>query len=323
VVVTPRSYRDADREARERLEGAVAEVRYNDRGRALTAAELHAELADADGVIAGLDQFSAEVIARAHRLRCIARYGIGVDNVDLDAAAGRGIVVTNTPDANADAVAELALGLMLALLRHVVELDRRVRSGTWSAARGAELGASTVGVVGLGRIGSGVARRASALGARVLAADPFVGEDVAAKAGAKLVALEELLAEADIVSLHAPVGESTRGLIDRRALSLMQPGALLVNTARGELVDEQALADALRSGSLGGAALDSLAAEPPPADHPLLELESVIITPHVGAQTAEALGAMARTATDDLLAVLGGQEPRFPVARGERVQASR
>lgn len=316
VLVTPRSYRDADPAARELLEGAVAEVRYNDRGRPLSSSELAAELGDVDGVIAGLDRFDAEAIAAATRLRVIARYGGGTDGVDLEAAARAGIVVTNTPDANATAVAELALGLILALLRRITVLDRGVRAGQWEAGRGGELADSVVGVLGLGRIGAGLASRASGLGARVLAHDPYRDAAFAREHGAEQVGLEELFARAEILSLHTPLTAETEDLVEAGLLATMPAGALLVNTARGELVVEEDLAAALDSGHLAGAALDALRTEPPPPDHPLLGRDEVIVTPHAGAQTSEARAAMARAATGELLAVLSGEEPRFPVVPG-------
>jgi phosphoglycerate dehydrogenase-like enzyme len=321
VLVTPRSYRDADPEARARLERAVAEVRYNQRGRALTASELAAELTEVDGVIAGLDRFDASAIAAAPRLRAIARYGVGTDNVDLAAAERAGVVVTNTPEANAVAVAEFTIGLILALLRRLTVLDRRVRDGEWASERGAQLAGSVVGVLGLGRVGAGVAARASALGARVLAHDPYREPEFASELGAELVARDELLARSRILSLHLPVTAATRDLVDAELLAALPRGALLLNTARGELVVEEDLAAALDSGHLAGAALDSLRAEPPPPGHPLLGRDEVIVTPHSGAQTAEAGAAMAEVATEELLRVLDGEEPRHRVLAASREAA--
>jgi phosphoglycerate dehydrogenase-like enzyme len=314
VLVTPRSYRDADPEVQSRLESAVAEVRYNDRGRTLGSEELAAELGDVDGVIAGLDRFDAAAIASAPRLRVISRYGVGTDNVDLAAARRGGVVVTNTPNANAVSVAEFTLGLMLALLRRLTVLDRRAREGDWTPEPGAQLAGNVVGVLGLGRIGTAVAVRANALGAEVLAHDPYREPDFAREAGAELVELSELLPRARILSLHVPLTEETRDLVDAKLLAALPHGALLVNTARGELVVEDDLAAALDAGRLAGAALDSLRTEPPPPDHPLLHRDDVMITPHAAAQTAEARAAMALAATEDLLAVLEGEQPRHPVA---------
>lgn len=316
VLVTPRSYREADEDARAELEASVGEVRYNDRGRTLRTEELAAELGDVDGVIAGLDRFDAEVLAAAPQLRVIARYGTGVDAIDLDAAAGAGVVVTNTPAANSRAVAELALGLTLALLRHIPALDRDVRSGSWTPRTGLELAEATIGVLGLGRVGARFADLATAVGAQVVAHDPFADGEVARDHGVELVDMDQLAARSRVLSLHAPVTATTRDVVDRALLGALPEGALLVNTARGELVVEQDLADALDSGHLGGAALDAFREEPPPPDHPLLGRENVILTPHVGAQTAQARAAMARTATTELLTVLAGREPRFAVTGG-------
>jgi D-3-phosphoglycerate dehydrogenase len=307
VVVTPRSFGMHDERLRRELEQEVGEVRY--RPGPLTAQELAEVVADADGLLAGLDEISADVFAHAPRLRVVARYGVGVDQVDLVAAARQGVTVTVTPGANANAVAELTIALVFALARPLVEGRDRVRAGEWPALRGIELAGRTLGLLGLGRIGSLVAAKAAAIGLRVLAHDPFVAEsDVA-----MLVPLATLAAESDYLSLHAPLTDETRGVVGRALLERLKPGAALVNTARGELVDESALLWALDEGPLRAAALDVLTTEPPPPDHPLLGRDDVLVTPHIGPHTAEATTAMGRVALDELLAVLSGRTPRFPV----------
>ncbi len=307
VVVTPRSFGMHDERLRRELEQEVGEVRY--RPGPLAAPELAEVVADADGLLAGLDEISADVFAHAPRLRVVARYGVGVDQIDLAAAARHGVTVTVTPGANANAVAELTIALVFALARPLVEGRDRVRAGEWPALRGVELAGRTLGLLGLGRIGSLVAAKAAPLGLRVLAHDPFVAEsDVAV-----LVPLETLAAESDYLSLHAPLTDETRGVVGRALLERLKPGAALVNTARGELVDESALLWALDEGPLRAAALDVLAPEPPPPDHPLLGRDDVLVTPHIGPHTAEATTAMGRVALDELLAVLSGRTPRFPV----------
>jgi D-3-phosphoglycerate dehydrogenase / 2-oxoglutarate reductase len=315
VLVTARSFGGPYPELREELQAAVREVRWNDLGRPLAPAELRDAIAGVDGVIAGVDRFDARVIESAPRLRVIARYGTGTDGIDLAAAARRGVVVTNTPGANAQAVAELTIGLMLALARRIPAGDRLVRAGRYGPLPGVQLGGRTVGVLGLGHVGSEVARRAAALGCRVLGFDPAVGDDAARGYGATPAPFERVVAEADFLSLHLPVTPATRNMVDRRLLARMKSGAFLVNTARGELVVEADLVEALERGRLAGAALDALREEPPPAGHPLLAREDVILTPHSGADTAEARAAMARLALDDLLAVLDGRPPRHPVGR--------
>ncbi|MFZ2058992.1 MAG: phosphoglycerate dehydrogenase [Acidimicrobiales bacterium] len=307
VVVTPRSFGMDDPSLRSELEQAVAEVRY--RPGPLAATELERAVADADGLLAGLDEVSAQVLAGAPRLRVVARYGVGVDRVDLDAAARSGVTVTATPGANSNAVAELTLGLLFALARPLVTGRDRARAGEWPALRGVELAGRVLGLIGVGRIGSLVAGKAAALGMRVLAHDP----NVVANDAATITDLGTLAAESDFLSLHVPLTSETRGMIDKRFLGSLKPGAVLVNTARGELVDESALLWALEEGPLRAAALDVLADEPPRAGHPLLGREDVLVTPHIGPHTAEATTAMGRMAVDELLAVLSGRSPRFAV----------
>jgi len=308
VVVTPRSFGMDDPNLRSELEQAVAEVRY--RPGPLAAAELERAVADADGLLAGLDEVSAQVLAGAPRLRVVARYGVGVDRVDLDAAARSGVTVTATPGANSNAVAELTLGLLFALARPLMTGRDRARAGQWPALRGVELSGRVLGLIGVGRIGSLVAGKAAALGMRVLAHDP----NVVTNDAATITDLGTLAAESDFLSLHVPLTSETRGMIDKRFLGGLKPGAVLVNTARGELIDESALLWALEEGPLRGAALDVLADEPPRTGHPLLGREDVLVTPHIGPHTAEATRAMGRMAVDELLAVLSGRSPRFAVA---------
>ncbi len=244
VVVTPRSFGMHDQNLRCELERQVGEVRY--RPGPLAATELAELVADADGLLAGLDDVSAEVFAGAQRLRVVARYGVGVDRVDLEAAALHGVTVTVTPGANANAVAELAVALLFALARPFVVGRDQVRHGHWPALGGMELRGRTLGLVGLGRIGTLVATKAAGLGIRVLAYDPYVTRsDIA-----DLVSLEALAHRSDFISLHAPLTSETRGMFDRSLLSQLKAGATLVNTARGELVDEAALIWALDEGPL-------------------------------------------------------------------------
>jgi phosphoglycerate dehydrogenase-like enzyme len=298
VLVTARSFA-----LRGALERAVREVRYNDLGRPLAAGELRERVEGVQGVLAGLDEVDASVLATPG-LRVVARHGVGVDRVDLAAADRHGVTVTNTPGANARAVAELTVGLLLLLCRPVRQAERAVRAGEWPVLSGSELGSRTVGLLGTGHVGSRVARALEGLGCTVLAHDPAREDSVS---------LDELLPRAEVLSLHLPLTAATRGMVGDELLDRLPEGALLVNTARGELVDEAALVRALDSGRLAGAALDALAEEPPPPDHPLLGRDDVIVTSHIGGHTVEAREAMGRQAMADLLAVLGGGRPRFPV----------
>ena len=313
ILVTATSYGQHDAGLKSELEAAVGRVTYNETGRPLSSSQLAALLPGVDGYIAGLDSIDAAALAAADGLRVAARYGVGVDNVDLAAAAARGIVVTNTPGANARSVAELTVALLLLLARPVLRAAAETRAGGWPRLSGLSLAGKTVGLVGFGAIGRQTARLLAGFDCRLLAYDPLLNEATAAALGVRAAGLDELLATSDFVSLHAPVTPATRGMVDAAFLARMKPGAALVNTARGELVDEAALLDALANGRLRGAALDAFAAEPPGGDNPLLALPNVIATPHMGAHTDGATTVMGRMALADCLAVLRGEEPRYRV----------
>ncbi len=225
----------------------------------------------------------------APMLRVIGRAGTGVDNIDVPAATRRGLIVMNTPAGNSISAAEHTMGLMLALLRKIAQADGSVKGGRWERQKfmGTELHGKVLGVVGLGKIGTEVVKRAQGFKTHVLVFDPFVSDSVARDLGVKLVSLEDLLRQSEIVTLHAPLNPSTRKLINAEALALMKPGSFLINAARGDLVDEGALVDALKSGRLGGAALDVYAGEPKPNPE-LIALPNTVTTPHIGASTVEA-----------------------------------
>jgi D-3-phosphoglycerate dehydrogenase len=277
--------------------------------------QLRPLLTDAVGWVAGTGPVTTAHFDAAPQLRVVARYGVGFESVDLQAAADRGIVVTNTPGANSGAVADHAVGLMLAVLRGTTEGDRRVRAGDWSVLRGRELGSLTIGIVGFGRIGQGVAARLSGFGSRVLAHDPWLRDEQLRTAGAEPAGVATMAAECDIVTLHAPGGSV---IVDRDWLAAARQGLIVVNTARADLVDEQAVADRLRAGALGGFAADTLAGDTRGSTSPLLAAEfadRVIVTPHFGAQTVEAVDAMGSIAVDNLLAALEGAVPPNLVPR--------
>jgi D-3-phosphoglycerate dehydrogenase / 2-oxoglutarate reductase len=254
------------------------------------AAALKQELADADALIVrSATRVTEELLACAPRVRVVGRAGVGIDNIDMEAATRRGVLVMNTPGGNAPSVAEHALALMLAMARSVPQLNAAMHAGRWEKAgsAGAELRGKTLGLVGLGRVGAEVAQRARAMGMRVVAHDPYLTPERAKEWGVELVELPALLAQADYVSLHTALSPATERLMNAKTIALMKKGARLVNTARGELVDEAALADALTSGHLAGAALDVFAVEPP-GNSPLMAFPNLIATPHVAGSTAEA-----------------------------------
>ncbi len=244
-------------------------------------------------------KLTREVLAEAVGLRLIVRAGVGLDNVDAAAAAEKNIKVMNTPAATTEAVAELVLGLMLALARRLSAADRSVRAGKWErkAFQGLELRGRTLGVLGFGRIGGQVAAFAHALGMSVVAYDPFVSAEQISAQGATSLGRDEVIATADLLTLHLPLTDETRNLLDGARLSSMKPGALIINAARGGVIDEAALAGLIQSGQIGGAALDVYATEPPAADNPLLALANadpnanILFTPHIGASTGEGQAA--------------------------------
>jgi D-3-phosphoglycerate dehydrogenase len=237
-----------------------------------------------------------DFLAGAPCLRVVGRAGVGVDNIDMAAATERGIAVLNAPAGNTISAAELTLALMLSTVRRIPAADRSVREGAWTRGRfaGLELRGKTLGLVGAGRIGSEVARRARGFGMTILAYDPFLSDERARDVGVEPVELEELLARADVVSLHVPLTDSTRGMMGPEEMAAMKAGAFLINVARGGVVDEDALASALEKGELGGAALDVYAQEPLPDDSRLRQAPNLVLTPHLGASTAEAQELVAR-----------------------------
>jgi D-3-phosphoglycerate dehydrogenase / 2-oxoglutarate reductase len=312
VVVTSRSFATSDASPRRELEAAGLDVVRADPRHDVS--ELARLLPGAVAWIAGTSPVTDRMLALGPRLRVLARYGVGYDAVDVAAATRRGLWVTTTPGVNTDAVADLTVALLLDALRHVTAGVAAVRRGDWGARRGRELGAMTVGLVGLGRIGRAVARRVLGFGATVLAADPQLSGSP--MDGVELVDLPTLAARCDVVSLHAPGGEL---LLGRERLGRLRAGVTVVNTARGDLVDEQAMADALRSGHVRAYACDTLTAEQGVgAASPLLDADladRVLVTPHIGAQTDEAVSGMGRLAVDNVMAVLRGDVPPHPLNR--------
>ncbi|MDQ7029145.1 MAG: D-glycerate dehydrogenase [Ardenticatenia bacterium] len=274
--------------------------------------ELRRRVATCDGLLCLLtDRVDATLIASAPKLRVISQMAVGYDNIDVAAATSRGIPVGHTPGVLTEATADLTWALILATARRVVEGMRFIDAGQWQTwdplgLLGMELHGATLGILGLGRIGAAVARRAVGFGMRLLYTGPREKPDVAAGVGAIYTDVDTLLHESDVVSIHCPLTPATRHLINAHALARMKPGAILVNTARGGIVDHAALLDALRSGHLGGAGLDVTEPEPLPADHPLMGEDRVIITPHIGSATVRTRARMADMAVSNLLAGLRG-----------------
>jgi D-3-phosphoglycerate dehydrogenase / 2-oxoglutarate reductase len=278
--------------------------------------ELLAALPDYDALLVRSQvQVDAEAIAAGRRLVVIGRAGVGVDNIELPAATAAGITVVNAPTGNTVAAAEHTLALLLALARRIPAADASVRRGEWkrSAFTGREVRGKTLGVIGLGKIGMAVAGRARALEMEVIGHDPYVTEEAAALNGVRMVALDALFREADAVTVHVPLTRSTRSLIGAAQLAAMKPDALLVNVARGGVIDEAALAEALVAGRIGGAAVDVFAMEPPPSDLALRGAPNVILTPHLGASTEEAQARVAVEVAEQVRDVLAGRPARYAV----------
>jgi D-3-phosphoglycerate dehydrogenase len=274
---------------------------------ALDEAGLVARLPDYEGLIVrSATKVTRAAIAAAGKLEVIGRAGAGVDTIDVEAATERGIIVMNTPGGNTTAVVEHTMGLLLAMARRLAVADATLKAGRWEKNRlqGVELFGKTLGILGLGRIGSEVARRALAFRMQVLGYDPYLTHEAARRLGVESVELDELLARSDFITIHTPLTGDTRHLIGEAELASTKPGVRLINCARGGIIDERALAAALASGHVAGAAIDVFEQEPPPADHPLLRFEQVVLTPHLGAATDEAQSAVALAIADQVADVL-------------------
>ncbi len=294
------------------LERAGCNVVPNPFGRALNEHELLRALDGVDAIITGTDELTARVIESAPRLKTIAKHGVGLETIDLAAARARGVVVSFTPGTIHDSVADLTMALLLALARQIVPAHLSTQQGSWKPFFGLELRDATLGLVGLGRIGQAVCVRAQAFGMDILAHDPYPNEGFAAEHHVTLVSLGELLKASDVVSLHAAAEQVPGVLIGEEELRLMKHGALLINTARGQLVDEAALAEALRHNRLGGAGIDAFVNEPP-FGSPLLGLDNVVLTPHLGGRTQGGQRRMGEIAVENCLRALRGEIPLYPV----------
>ena len=273
--------------------------------------ETLAAIADADAlIIRSATKADAALINASTKLKAIARAGVGVDNVDLDAASAKKIAVMNTPAGNTVATAEFAFGLMLALARHIPQSFVSMQAGKWDrkSYQGVELRGKTLGIVGYGRIGQAIGNRAAAFDMNVLAYDPYIPADVVSKLGGELVTLDELLAQSDFITLHSVITDETRGMINATNIAKMKKGVRIVNAARGALINDADLAEALKSGQVAGAALDVYNEEPPQAGHPLIGLPNVIHTPHLAASTDEAQVAVAIEAAELIVAALQKNE---------------
>jgi len=313
VLITATSFSTLTPEPEERLRAEGYEIVRNPYGRPMTPEEIKPLLKGVDGIAAGVDRFFPPCFEEADRLKVVARHGAGIDQVDIAECTRRGIVVANVPGANAEAVADMSFALMLSVARHVPEGDTTTKAGQWVNTYGRDVYKATLGLLGLGRIGKGVARRGRGFDMRILAYDPYFDEQFAAQYQVeKADSIEQVMREADFVSLHMPVTPETKGIIDAQKIALMKPTAILVNTARGALIVEEALADALEQGRIFGAGFDVYGVEPP-TNSRLLKCPRAVTMPHVSSNTPGALLAMGNGVTDAIIAVFGGRRPEFCV----------
>lgn len=311
VLITPASLRGKAGPFREILVAAGFDHFIDPTGEdTLLEQELRAVVPECDAVVAGGEKFSAEILDLAPRLRVISRTGVGYDAINVAACTLRKIAVTITPGTNQESVAEHTFGLLLALTRNIVNNDRQIKAGGWNRTLVQPVRGKTIGIVGMGRIGRAVATRARAFSMRVIAYDPMPDDEFDARHGVTRMGLSELLAAADVVSLHLPLIPQTQGLINRDTLALMRPGAILLNTARGGLVVESDLYESLVSGHLAGAGLDVLNSEPPEPGNSLVGLANVIVSPHLGGIDTKGMADMAEMASG---CIAGLKEGRWPV----------
>lgn len=309
VVITARSFGEADNLAYQCLREAGCEWIK------LTGTDLEQQtevMKEADALIAGLEYIGEEFMDAAPKLKVISRYGVGYENVDKQAALTRGIQITITPGANGDSVADLAVALMLDVARNVTVMDQEMKKQHQIRPQGLELYGKTLGVIGAGRIGRGVAERCRGFNMKILACDVYRNEEFIRKTGAEYVSMETLLREADFITIHSPLNEETRNMISKEQFDMMKKDAVLVNTARGGIVDEEALYEALSSGRIRGAALDATVNEPP-YNSPLMQCSNCILTPHAGAATREASSKMSIMAAENAVTILQGKLCPFRV----------
>ena len=305
VIVTARSFGKSDDSAYKLLEENGFEVKKlvaEENGESLET-QLEWEIVDADAVIAGLEPYSASLIRTAKQLKVISRYGVGYDAVDCKAAAELGIPVTITPGVNSDSVADLAVTLMLSTARNISYMDKTQKAGRFMRPQGLEMWQKTLGVIGAGRIGKGVAKRCKGFDMQVLLYDQYQDNAFAESIGAVYTDLDTILAKADFITIHSPLTDETKGMIGAEAFKKMKKTAIIVNTARGGIIDEEALYTALKTGEIYGAALDVTVSEPV-CESPLSKLDNCILTPHAGAATVESSNRMSYMAAQNVIEVM-------------------
>lgn len=310
ILVTPTSFAKYNKDYKHMLENTVKKVIYNTTGKPLTEKDLIPLVTDIDGFIAGLDNITSKVINTAKELKVISRYGTGINNLDLNAAKDANIFVTNTPGANSVSVAEITIGLAIATARDIVNANIRMKMGDWPRLSGISLSGKKFGIIGLGNIGKEVAKRLSCFDIEILAYDIDFDSSFAKKYNILYSDLDVILKSSDFISLHIPAVKETLSIINKKTLAKMKKGAIFINTARGELVDEDALYKSIKNGHLRAAGLDAFKEEPPNRNNKLLSLPQIITTSHIGAATDNASNEMTRISIEECLSVLRGEKPK-------------
>lgn len=309
VLVTATNYSKYCQAGKKILENAGCEIIENPHGRPYTFDELKEIVEDIDGVVVGVDDWNEDVFKLAPKLKGMARFGVGVDNIDLNAAKEHGIIVCNSPGINSSAVAEQAVALLLSLIRNIPEMNRAVRKGEWPRPMFHELKSRTIGFLGFGAIARNVAQRLAGFGPEMIAYDKYPNQEAADKLGVRLVSQEEVLKESDIISIHLPATDETKHLINKETIQQMKDGVYIVNTARGSIVNEADMAGALESGKAAGFGTDVFEHEPIDLSGPLFKYDNYIATPHVSAETFENCETTSVVTARALLAVFEGREP--------------
>lgn len=300
VLITPRSFGKHSQKPFELLQEKGYEIVINPYGRILTQEEMIKEIEDVDGIIVGVDPLNAEVLKHAKKLKVISKYGVGTDNIDIEYAKNNNIAVTITRGANSDAVADYAFSLMISAARKLIPIDKGCRKLNWGKVTTIGVYDKTLGLIGLGNIGKGVAKRAQGFNMKVLAYDLFKDEEFASKNDIEYVTIERILKEADFISLHLPLTKDTEHIIGEKELKMMKKTAVIVNTARGGLIDENALCNALKDNEIWGAGVDVFEHEPPNNEQ-LLILDNIVIGSHCAASTFEAVDNMGIMASQNII----------------------
>lgn len=307
VLITSRSFGKISDEPLNILKDAGYEITM--KGKDFDQAEFESTIADYDALIIGAHEFPESVMERCKKLKIICKHGAGLDNIHLEKAKELGIIVCNVPGTNANAVADLTMGLMLSVARNIVSTNRWVHEGKWQTAVGVDVCFKTLGLMGFGAIAKNVARRAIGFGMKVLAYDPYVKEvPEEFKGHVTLCDMQTVISDCDFLSIHLPLNDETRGMISTEALAKMKKGSYVINCARGGIVSEKALYEALLSKHIAGAAMDVSEVEPMATDNPLLSLDNVIVTPHIGMYSKEAIGAVSLICAQNAAACIGGKE---------------